>query len=335
MEAFFLIGNDFDDEIFLFSDFGILVAHHIHNHGNDFSEEYAVDAEELNEAGGSAQDAAEHITAAVVGRQNAVGNQECAGTGVVRHDAHGESAFIFIVRQTGFVFDKLNEILQKIGIVVGRNILKNGRHAFQTHTRIDAGMRERRHIAFFIAVELHENEVPNLKPTVAVAFADTAVGAAGKFFAAIVMDLTAGAAGAGIAHRPEVIFFTEAENTVGRDPCHLLPEFKSFVIVVIDGDIEMFFIEFQNFGKEFPGVTDGAFFEVIAEGEVPHHFKKCMVAGGFPYRIQIVMLAAGANAFLRGSRAFVGAFFQFQKSIFELNHTRVGKEQCGIVVRHQ
>ena len=50
---------------------------------------------------------------------------------------------------------------------------------------------------------------------------------------------------------------------------------------------------------------------------------------------QIVMLAAGAHAFLRRGRAVVITLFQPKKNVLELVHPRIGKEQRGIVVRNK
>ena len=56
---------------------------------------------------------------------------------------------------------------------------------------------------------------------------------------------------------------------------------------------------------------------------------------GEPHILQIVMLAAGAHAFLRSRGAGVVALLQSQKNVFELVHARIGEQQCGIIRRHQ
>src|SRR5689334_24254034 len=47
--------------------------------------------------------------------------------------------------------------------------------------------------------------------------------------------------------------------------------------------------------------------------------------------VEVVMLAAGADALLRRRGAHVLALFAPEKSIFELIHARVGEQQRGIV----
>ncbi len=50
---------------------------------------------------------------------------------------------------------------------------------------------------------------------------------------------------------------------------------------------------------EFPGPLDGFLLEVIAEGPVPEHLEERVVIGVEPDVIEVVVLAAGADAFLR------------------------------------
>jgi len=54
-----------------------------------------------------------------------------------------------------------------------------------------------------------------------------------------------------------------------------------------------------------------------------------------PARFQVVVLAAGAHALLRGSRPLVGTFVKPQEDILELIHPRVGKQQRGVTVRDE
>src|SRR5579872_2914671 len=55
------------------------------------------------------------------------------------------------------------------------------------------------------------------------------------------------------------------------------------------------------------------------------------MAVGETYVFEIVMLAAGADAFLRRGSAVVVAGFEAEEDVLELVHSGVGEEQCGIV----
>jgi len=50
---------------------------------------------------------------------------------------------------------------------------------------------------------------------------------------------------------------------------------------------------------------------------------------------EVVVLAAGADAFLRRSRSVVAALFKAEENILELVHSGVGEEQRGIAVRNK
>ena len=56
---------------------------------------------------------------------------------------------------------------------------------------------------------------------------------------------------------------------------------------------------------------------------------------GEPHIFQIVVLAAGAHAFLRSGGAGVVALLQSQKNVFELIHACVREQQRGIIRWHQ
>ena len=75
--------------------------------------------------------------------------------------------------------------------------------------------------------------------------------------------------------------------------------------------------------------------EIIAEGKIPQHFEERVMAAGVADVVQIVVLAAGANALLGGRRARVIALFLAQEHVLELVHPGVGEQQRGIVAGHK
>ena len=96
--------------------------------------------------------------------------------------------------------------LKQVGVVVRDDALENTRDAFQPHAGINAGHRQGREGAAGVAVELHEDEVPDF---------DVAATVTGKFAirvpfvrsrgAHVVMNLAAWPARAGVTHGPEVV----------------------------------------------------------------------------------------------------------------------------------
>ena len=86
---------------------------------------------------------------------------------------------------------------------------------------------------------------------------------------------------------------------------------------------------------QLPREGDRFLFEVVAEREIAQHLEKGMVAVGEPHVFQVVVLAAGAHAFLAGGGSAVIALFGAQEHILELVHSGIGEKQGRIVHRDQ
>ena len=157
----------------------------------------------------------------------------------------------------------------------------------------------------------------------------------GAFGSEIVVDFRAGAAGSGVAHLPEVVLFVEPEDAVLGDAGDALPQLFGFVVFAEDGDVEAVFGEAVVLGDQVPGEPDGIGFEVVAEGEVAQHLEEGVVAAGVADVFEVVVLAAGADAFLRGGGAGVVALLEPEEDFLELVHAGVGEQQRRVVGREQ
>ena len=115
----------------------------------------------------------------------------------------------------------------------------------------------------------------------------------------------------------------------------LLPEALGVVVLAKDGDVEPVFGQAEVLGEQLPGEGDGFLLEVVAEGEVAEHLEEGVVAAGVADVLEIVVLAAGADALLRGGGARVVALFEAQEDVLELVHAGVGEQQRGVVGGHQ
>ena len=51
--------------------------------------------------------------------------------------------------------------------------------------------------------------------------------------------------------------------------------------------------------------------------------------------VEVVVLAAGAHAFLRGGGALIGALLDAGEDVLELHHAGIGEHQRRVVTRHQ
>eukprot|EP00959_Pyramimonas_sp_CCMP1952_P049085 1025194-Pyramimonas_sp.AAC.1 len=88
-----------------------------------------------------------------------------------------------------------------------------------------------------------------------------------------------------------------------------------------------------------PGHRDGLALEVVPEGPIAQHLEEGVVIGVLAHVVQVVVLAAGADALLCVRRALqlregaVGVSLAEEDSL-ELVHAGIGEEQGGVVVGH-
>ena len=212
--------------------------------------------------------------------------------------------------------------------------LQHGGDALQAHAGIDAGTRQVQARVAIDLLILHEHQVPDLDKAVAI-LVRAAGRATGDVIAVIVEDFRAGTAGASVAHRPEIVVGGDADDLVIGKPGDLLPQGGGFIVGVIDGDAQAVLVQAPFAGQQIPGQGDCLFLEIIAEREIAQHFKEGVVAGGVTHIVQIIVLAAGAHAFLAAGGLRVGARFEAGEDILERHHAGVDEHQRRIILRHK
>ena len=154
-----------------------------------------------------------------------------------------------------------------------------------------------------------------------------------------IVDLGAGAAGAGVAHRPEVVLGGQLEDAVRRhvgEPVAVrLRVARDAVLATEDRDLQAVGREAEGAGQERPRVLDRVLLEVVAEGEVAEHLEERVVARRDAHVLEVVVLSAGADALLRRGRARVLALLPAQEDVLELVHAGVREQQRGIALRNE
>ena len=185
-----------------------------------------------------------------------------------------------------------------------------------------------------VLLELHEHEIPDLDEAVALGVG-RARRPAGNLVAVVVEDFRARAAGAGVAHLPEVVGAGDADDPRIGQARDLLPQVEGLVVVDVDRRRQLVLRQPEFLGDQVPGKLDGAVLEIVAEREVAEHLEEGVVAGGVADIVEVVVLAAGAHAFLRADRALVGALLEAGEDVLELHHAGVGEHQGRIVARHE
>ena len=165
-----------------------------------------MNTEQATVAGSAAQQTAQHVAAALVGRHHAVTHHKGGGTDMVGDNAQGNVGLLTrTVFHTDDTADMFHDILNGIHFEQVVDALHDARQAFQAHTGIDVGMVERGVVAVAVVIKLGEYVVPKFHVAVAVA-TNSAIGrAATVFLAAVIVEFRARTARTG-AVLPEVIF---------------------------------------------------------------------------------------------------------------------------------
>ena len=147
--------------------------------------------------------------------------------------------------------------------------------------------------------------------------------------------LRARSAGAGFAHRPEIVGRGNADDAVLGQPRDLAPKREGLVVLGINRYQEPLLVEAVVLRDQRPGKLDGGVLEVVAEREIAQHLEESMVARRIADIVEIVVLAAGAHAFLRGGRALERQRLHAGEDVLELHHARIGEHERRIVARHK
>ena len=270
-ELLLFLPHRLDDPSALADDLGICAAHDVGNPVDAAPEERLGQAELAAVSHRAAHDASQDVASPLIGRQDAVGDQERRGTHVIDDDLHRDVAVgvgaVPLAAQLGDAPDQRRE---QVGLVRRELLLHDRGHALEPHAGVDRRPRQRRHFSAGVTVELHEDEVPDLQPAIALA-RRSQTRAARRLFgtrrvvALMEVDLRARATGPRIAHGPEVVLFAEAQDSILRQSRHRLPEVERLVVVPEHCGLQPAPIEAQVPGEELPRELDRVGLEVVAE----------------------------------------------------------------------
>src|SRR6266516_2933171 len=191
---------------------------------------------------------------------------------------------------------------EQVDVVIVVLALQHRSDTFEARAGIDRRLRQRIADTAFQLLELHEHEVPDLDEAVAVLLRGTRRPAP-DLVAVVVEDFRAGTAGAGIAHLPEIVRSRDADDARLRQSRDLLPEIERLVVVDINRRGQLVLWQAIFLGDQVPRQLDGAVLEIVAEREIAEHLEKGVMPRGVADIVEIIVLAAGAHAFLRGGGA--------------------------------
>jgi len=310
---------------------------HLVDHGvADAEQERPLDAQQHAVARGAAQQSSEHVATPFVSGKDPVTDQEDQGPSVVGDDVHRDVVFgVFPPLDFGGLLDAIHDSAKEIGVEIRRHALEDGCEALEARASVDGRLRQRYYVARGVAIELHEDEIPDLEPAPAIA-GGVALGAlAGAVCTEIDVDLGARPTRAGFAHRPEVLVLIEAEDLLRREPDLLAPEVVRLVVFAKNRDGESGGVDSEVLGEQLPAVLDGLELEIITERKISEHLEEGVMARRAPDVFEIVVLARYAQALLGSRRPHVVAGFQSQEGVLERDHPRVGEQEGRIALGNQ
>lgn len=267
----------------------VLLTHGVDHDVDQLVDDGAGGAHQAHVADGAAHDAAQHVAAALVAGGDPVSDEHDGGADVVGYHTQRDVGGVGrAVAHTGQLGGAVHDDAQGVGLVHVLHALQDHREAFEAETGVDVlggQVAEDGEVVLALAgaaLVLHEDQVPDLHVPLVV---DGRAALDAELGAAVVVDLGAGTARAGDAHGPEVVLLAQALDAIGRDADPVAPDGLGLVVVQVDGDPQALGVEPEaavrhGAGQQLPGVRDGAFLEVVAEGEVAAHLEEGAVPGG-------------------------------------------------------
>ena len=250
----------------------------------------------------------------------------------------GDDAMRGAVRTVGIDAGEIgagaNEGAEKVDVIIVVYALQDGGDALEPHAGVDRRARQVNPLAARQGLELHEHEIPDLDEAVAVRVR-RAGRTARNVLPVIVENLRARPAGAGVAHRPEIVGRRDADDPRLGESGDLPPQVERLVVIVIDGDGKLFRRQAEVARQQIPGIFDRVVLEIVAEREVAQHFEKRVVTRGVADIVEVVVLAARADAFLRRRGPDIRTLLDACEDILELHHAGVGEHERRIVARHE
>ena len=321
------------DILLLLDQLGISAAGLLDNGGGDVGHERLVDAEQLAVTNGAAQQAAQNVAAALVGRDNAVADHHNGGADVIGDNAQGNIGLVALaVVLAGDLGDLVRDVAHGINVKQGADALNHAGQTLEAHAGIDVLLLQLGVVAVAVVVELGEYVVPDLHVAVAVAADGAARLAAAELGAAVVVDLRARTARTG-AMLPEIVFLAEAEDALGRDADLLVPDFERLVVVNVDGRVQAVRVDADpvRARQKLPAPVDRFALEVIAEGEVAEHLEEGAVARG----LADVLDVAGADALLAGGDAVARRLLLAGEIRLHRRHAGVDEQKRRVVLRDE
>ncbi len=321
------------------------LAHLVSAHRHQLGERPVLVAEQPHRADRATQQPAQDVAARLVARGDPVADQHHRAAHVVGdHSEPHVVGVVDAVLASGQLLRALDHREHHVDLVHVLLALQQVGHPLQAHAGVDVLLRQRPddvevllgpHRAQLV---LHEDEVPDLQVAVLELLGHRGprrgleLTVRPVLGASVVEDLRARPARAGDAHRPVVLLGAELHDPLGRQPGDLHPQLEGLVVARQDRRPQPVGLEAeatvgQRLGDQVPAELDGAFLEVVAEGEVAAHLEERAVPGG----LADVLDVGRAHALLHADRPWVRRGLLAEEERLERHHAGVHEQQVRVV----
>ena len=224
---------------------------------------------------------------------------------------------------------------EEVALVVAPDPLEDGGDPLQPHAGVHGALREQCPGAILGLVELHEDQVPDLDPSITTAFVlGGACGPpAGAGPAEVEVDLAVVTARSGGPGLPPVVLQT-GHAAIG-DADLIGPDVEGVAVVRVDRGPEPVRLQTEALGEQLPRHLDSALLEVVADRPVTEHLEEGVV-GAVAHRGDVVGgEARPAEALLARGHPRAGRGALAADVGLEGHHSGHGEEQRRVVTRDQ
>ena len=252
---------------------------------------------------------------------------------MVGDDAQGHVGLVAVtIVRAGDLADLVGDVHDGIDVEERIHALADNGQTLKAHAGVNVFLNEIGIVAVAVVIKLGKDVVPDLHIAVAVAAGRAVRLAAAVGFAAVKIDLRAGAARAG-AMLPEVIVLAEAGDAALGDADLVAPDVERLVVLFIHGRVQPLGVETDpvRARQKLPRPGDGFMLEVVAEGEVAEHLKIRAVARGLADILDI----AGADALLAGADTVARRLLVALEVGLHRRHAGVDEQQTRVILRDE
>ena len=227
---------------------------------------------------------------------------------------------------------------EHVGVVVARHAVQHSHDPLEPHAGIDVLRRKRGQALVLVAVELDEHVVPDLDALIRPAVHQLRPALVRR----LVVSGSRYTARTGRCCPSPRSCPSCCPGGCARQHADALPDVRRLVVardaVLLvafkHGDVQPGFVQLPHLGEQLPRPGDCVLLEVVAEAPVAEHLEEGVVVGVLAHVVQVVVLAAGADALLRVHHPHALRLLRAEEVRLELVHAGVGEQQRRVVVRH-